>query len=86
MTISGISTGGNTHHHDPLYENDHHQQPTQTLQGNSSASNRLLAYNLITLEDAERKYLDILDNEKQLYKKKEQASREIIQELSRKLK
>jgi hypothetical protein len=84
VTISGISTGGNAHHHDALYENDH--PPTQTLQGNSSASNRLLAYNLITLEDAERKYLDILDNEKQLYKKKEQASREIIQELSRKLK
>ena len=41
-------------------------------------TNRLLAYNLITLEDAERKYLDILDNEKQHYKKKEQASRDII--------
>lgn len=38
------------------------------------------------LEDAERKYMDIIDNEKQAYKKKEQASREIIQELSRKLK
>lgn len=30
--------------------------------------------------------MDIIDNEKQAYKKKEQASREIIQELSRKLK
>ena len=80
MTISGISTGGGGNgHHEPLYENDHSQHPpTQTLQGNNSASNRLLAYNLITLEDAERKYLDILDNEKQLYKKKEQANREII--------
>lgn len=30
--------------------------------------------------------MDILDNEKQQYKKKDQVSREIIQELSRKLK
>jgi hypothetical protein len=38
------------------------------------------------MEDAERKYMDILDNEKQTYKKREQASKEIIQELSKKLK
>ena len=30
--------------------------------------------------------MDILDNEKQQYRKKEQANREIIQELSKKLK
>jgi len=41
---------------------------------------------LITLEDAERKYQDIIDNEKQHYRRKEAASREIIQELSRKVK
>jgi hypothetical protein len=38
------------------------------------------------LEDAERKYQDILDNEKQHYRRKEAASREIIQELTRKAK
>lgn len=30
--------------------------------------------------------MDIMDNEKQAYKKKEQASREMIQELSKKVK
>jgi hypothetical protein len=41
---------------------------------------------LITMEDAERKYQDIIDNEKQHYRRKEAASREIIQELTRKVK
>lgn len=51
---------------------------TLSVNTNNNNNNRLLAYNLITLEDAERKYLDLLDNEKQHYKKKEQASRDII--------
>ena len=38
------------------------------------------------MEDAERKYQDIIDNEKQHYRRKEAASREIIQELTRKVK
>ena len=41
---------------------------------------------MISLEDAERKYYEILEGEKMQYKKKEMASREIIQEISKKLK
>jgi hypothetical protein len=33
---------------------------------------------LLSLEDAERKYMDIIDNEKHVYRKKEQASKELI--------
>ncbi len=85
MTISGhlndVFTRNNNH-------DDVHVTTLQPSAGGASgnANNKLLAYNLITLEDAERKYQDIIDNEKQHYRRKEAASREIIQELSRKVK
>ena len=53
----------------------------------SSRTNHKFSFICIfRLEDAERKYLDIIDTEKQHHKKKEQATREIISDLSKKLK
>ena len=67
MTISGLISSQPDR---PPTLFDEHTNPSlpvhssSTLQGGNHSTNRLLAYNLITLEDAERKYLDILDNEK----------------------
>eukprot|EP00347_Sterkiella_histriomuscorum_P003379 403364524 len=48
--------------------------------------NRMVSYNQINLDNQERQYYQILESEKQQLKKKEVASREIIAEISRKLK
>ena len=39
-----------------------------------------------SIEEAEKKHFELLENERQLFKKKEHANKEIIQEFSRRLK